>query len=201
MEIDDRYFTDAPHHDPLPIVNLERSEQNDIHIEDGSKCQHPHCYTYDFLPFNCQRCHSTYCIEHANPTDHQCTGPTRPDKKVIGCNKCGKSIQFYVTGENEERMECERALTVHQLNECKGKFVGNKTRICPADGCREILGPSNRVKCSKCDKEYCLRHRYTTTHDCVKARPNKTGSMQNWGGKSGKAISSPINSLLVLLRS
>jgi len=33
MENDDRFFTDAPHHDPLPIVNPERSEQNDIHIE------------------------------------------------------------------------------------------------------------------------------------------------------------------------
>jgi len=202
MPADDGYFTESSvvPHEPLPIVNQERSEHNDIHVQDGSKCQHPHCFILDFLPFRCNGCHGQYCVDHADAKEHQCSGPSRPDKKVIECPKCDNSVQFYVTEENEEERESDRALRIHWRDECMGKLNGNtsnKPKICPVEGCREILGPSTRVKCSKCENEHCLRHRYSNTHRCVKAKPpKKSDSMHNWAEKTGKAISSPINSFL-----
>ena len=68
------------------------------------------CHQRDFLPFQCDRCHQYYCLNHRTPESHNCPvtiKSNKPTKKkppktgykcsVVGCkqtllfaNKCGR---------------------------------------------------------------------------------------------------------------
>jgi len=41
-------------------------------VEIGAHCMLPYCAQLDFLPFRCDSCHRTFCLEHRSETAHQC---------------------------------------------------------------------------------------------------------------------------------
>lgn len=40
----------------------------------GTQCDEQHCRQLDFLPFVCDACSGTYCLEHRNKDAHGCSG-------------------------------------------------------------------------------------------------------------------------------
>ncbi|KFZ14581.1 hypothetical protein V502_06019 [Pseudogymnoascus sp. VKM F-4520 (FW-2644)] len=38
----------------------------------GSHCQDPYCNQLDFLPFRCESCFGTFCLDHRSETAHKC---------------------------------------------------------------------------------------------------------------------------------
>lgn len=40
----------------------------------GEHCEFNDCNILDFLPFQCNDCNRTYCLQHRQPSQHECTG-------------------------------------------------------------------------------------------------------------------------------
>ena len=38
----------------------------------GAHCQMPYCHVLDFLPFRCESCRGTYCLDHRSEIAHKC---------------------------------------------------------------------------------------------------------------------------------
>ena len=44
----------------------------------GSHCALDSCHRLDFLPFTCDLCHLSFCLDHRTPHTHSCTTPPPP---------------------------------------------------------------------------------------------------------------------------
>ena len=77
----------------------------------GSKCALSGCNQHDFLPFTCEACKSTFCLEHRTRESHNCSASPKESSVVI-CDVCKKSIRVVpgqsgsVTIENHKREGC-----------------------------------------------------------------------------------------------
>nr|CCA23974.1 conserved hypothetical protein [Albugo laibachii Nc14] len=140
----------------------------------GKHCSITHCSQIDFLPFECDCCHSIFCLEHRSYDSHSCVSVQKTDSRVFECPICKKIIN------------CTPDQDIHQVwnahNLC-GDCVAistdapRKKKIrCGALQCRAVIGPSNRFECTTCLQIVCLTHRFPSEHLCKKPR--------NWNGVS-----------------
>jgi len=155
----------------------------------GTHCQYEYCHQLDFLPFRCQSCDHTFCLDHRTESSHKCTKP----------------------GAWAER---KRKAELAQPAIGAGKTLNDRVsqKPCASPACKTTVGTSLTpgVHCSSCNRDYCLKHRLKEEHDCknlvpIGARPiqidvaQKTRSVMDrfkaWGTKqkeqAGRALPKP----------
>lgn len=116
----------------------------------GKHCQYDYCNQLDFLPFFCQSCSKTFCLDHRTETAH----------------KCAKA------GAWAER---KRQAQLSRPSIGQGKTLRGSTpeKPCASPDCKTVVGSSLTpgVHCQTCNRDYCLKHRLKEDHDCSKLIP------------------------------
>ncbi|XP_064637658.1 AN1-type zinc finger protein 2A-like [Lineus longissimus] len=129
----------------------------------GENCSENSCKQLDFLPMKCDACFKIFCKDHIHYELHRCTESYKKDNQVPVCPLCNKPIpvkpnQLPDIAVNEHiDSDCQS----DPAKERRGKVYSNR---CSSKGCkqRELIP----VSCDKCHKNFCLRHRHESDHDC-----------------------------------
>lgn len=116
----------------------------------GKHCQYEYCNQLDFLPFFCQSCSHTFCLDHRTETAH----------------KCAKEGAWA-----ERRRQAQLA----RPSIGQGKMLRDKIteKPCASPVCKTVIGTSlsTGVHCQTCNRDYCLKHRLKEDHDCKNLIP------------------------------
>jgi predicted nucleic acid binding AN1-type Zn finger protein len=130
----------------------------------GRHCALPNCNQKDFLPFNCDFCTGTFCLEHRTYAAHGCSGQSARDFTSLDCPICSKAVKFTRNQNADEVWE------VHYQTDCTRQHIAEvpKVATCSATNCRVVLGASNSFKCPKCSSSVCISHRLPEEHNCRK---------------------------------
>jgi AN1-type zinc finger protein 1 len=116
----------------------------------GKHCEYDYCNQLDFLPFLCQSCRKTFCLDHRTETSH----------------KCAKA------GAWAER---KRVAQLSQPSIGAGKTLRDRVseKPCATADCKTVVGTSLTpgVHCQTCNRDYCLKHRLQEDHDCKNLVP------------------------------
>lgn len=117
----------------------------------GAHCEYSYCNQLDFLPFKCQSCAHTFCLEHRTEDGHDCT------KKGAWA---------------EQRRQAELAKTSAGQGKRMWEPVAVK-KPCADDNCDKTIGTSLApgVRCNDCRRDYCMKHRLKEDHDCKSKIP------------------------------
>lgn len=150
----------------------------------GSHCEYTYCNQLDFLPFHCQSCAHTFCLDHRTESSHACAN---------------------AGAWAARRRLANQALSkpAHGAGRTLRDAVPEGKRPCASPACTTSVGTSLApgVHCQTCNRDYCLKHRLGEDHDCrnlvpVGARPTaslevKSRSVLNkflaWGSAKKEA--------------
>ncbi|CAI5742088.1 unnamed protein product [Peronospora destructor] len=160
----------------------------------GAHCSVPACHQQDFLPFTCDCCSNVFCLKHRSYGAHQCPKAGSHDRRVVQCPVCKQMIRW--TAEQDVNAVWEQhvrsgqctpeKLKQQQLKQSKKP----KKKRCAAEGCREVLLPSNQFHCRKCSQDVCLKHRFEADHTCEKKRQAQRqqwlGELKPWSSNKAK---------------
>jgi len=125
----------------------------------GLQCNKKDCKQLDFLPFTCDKCKLKFCLDHRTYKAHECTEHKENTSLYPLCPLCSVPVPVLEGQDANEEME------QHILRGCKPKKLN--TNHCSVKGCRS--GKESlifAVKCNKCNKQHCLRHRSPYDHNC-----------------------------------
>lgn len=133
----------------MATTAVNRSQHADATLV-GKHCEASYCNQLDFLPFKCLSCEHTFCLDHRTEDAHKCTN----------------------AGAWAERKRL--------ANQAKYSIGGDKTmrdlvsqKDCASPSCKTTIGTSlvPGVHCSRCNRDYCLKHRLEEDHACDKLTP------------------------------
>ncbi|KAJ5225485.1 hypothetical protein N7468_006710 [Penicillium chermesinum] len=130
----------------------------------GRHCQFEYCGQLDFLPFRCESCRSTFCLDHRSETAHKCP-------------RAGEWARRR-NGPLSENRPAPVKPNIYNSTQCY--HVSCKTLI------NTLKDPA--VRCPNCNYEYCLKHRLREEHDCAKITPR--GARQGSGAAPNETIKS-----------
>ena len=116
----------------------------------------------DFLPFTCDKCNSTFCLDHRTYGTHSCPKADHGESTTIACPLCAKAIA--VPWQADPNAVFEQ----HTASDCDPSHWAkvHAKRRCPVPGCKEKLVASNTYECRDCGTTVCLKHRFSTDHAC-----------------------------------
>ncbi|KAF2217690.1 hypothetical protein CERZMDRAFT_31655 [Cercospora zeae-maydis SCOH1-5] len=119
-------------------------------LDVGAACQAEYCRQLDFLPFTCQSCNGTFCLDHRTESAHTCP-------------KAGEWA----------RREAEKFRNAPAPNQLKDVDLDSYARQCCKPSCKTIINHAltTGIYCDKCRRAYCLKHRYESEHNCDKLVP------------------------------
>lgn len=114
----------------------------------GMHCQYTYCNQLDFLPFRCESCRGTFCLDHRSETGHQCPKAGEWAARRRRANLATPSLGA-------------------------GKMMKDIQKPCASPSCKTVIGTSlvTGVHCSTCNRDYCLKHRLKEEHDCKNLVP------------------------------
>ena len=132
-------------------VKMDKENKDGIDVTlVGKHCQLEYCNQLDFLPFLCQSCRKTFCLDHRTEDAHRCA------------NK----------GAWAER---KRPAQLARPSAGEGRLMRDlvSEKPCAADECKTVVGTSlvPGVHCASCNRDYCLKHRLREEHDCANKAP------------------------------
>ncbi|OQD64387.1 hypothetical protein PENPOL_c007G00878 [Penicillium polonicum] len=137
----------SPSRDP----NETFTQMADTDLESlGRHCQYEYCGQLDFLPFRCESCRSTYCLDHRTETAHQCPREGEWARRRNGTNNT-----------SQENRSAPEKPSIYNTDQCA--HTQCKTLI------NTLKDPA--VRCPQCNHQYCLKHRLREEHDCAKITP------------------------------
>ena len=120
----------------------------------GAHCHYTYCNQLDFLPFRCESCKHTYCLDHRTETAHACpqAGAWAAARRAKPSMLDSPAKPTLATGTQCSHPTCKTYVNTHTS-------VG--------------------VACPTCNRTYCLKHRLGEDHSCkiltpVGARPAQT---------------------------
>ena len=59
----------------------------------GARCSFTECKQHDFLPFKCECCSGTFCLDHRTSESHNCA--IKPaGVSIVICPVCSKTIRI-----------------------------------------------------------------------------------------------------------
>ncbi|KAD4887922.1 hypothetical protein R6Q59_034985 [Mikania micrantha] len=128
----------------------------------GIHCQLSDCKQLDFLPFKCDGCHKSFCLEHRSYKSHSCSNSDHNSRKVLVCETCSMSIEI---PRNSTGGEDEIAANHRRSGDCD-PMKKKKKPTCGVKRCKEILTFSNTSTCKSCQMKLCLKHRFQSDHAC-----------------------------------
>ncbi|KAI1079124.1 AN1-type zinc finger protein [Whalleya microplaca] len=167
---------------------VKMDKDNDLTLI-GKHCQLEYCNQLDFLPFFCQSCKKTFCLDHRTEDAHKCASAG-----AWAARRRAAQLATPSAGEGKRMRE----------------FVSAKP--CAADDCKTVVGTSlvPGVHCATCNRDYCLKHRLGEEHDCknkvpIGARPaqfdvaeqtkSAFAKLRAWGSakkeKAGRVLPKP----------
>ncbi|KAM0324934.1 hypothetical protein ACHAQA_007900 [Verticillium albo-atrum] len=116
----------------------------------GKHCEYDYCNQLDFLPFFCQSCKKTFCLDHRSETSHKCAN---------------------AGAWAERRRLAQAAKPSHGQGRLMRDTVSQKP--CASPPCKTTIGTSlvPGVHCASCNRDYCLKHRLKEDHDCKNLVP------------------------------
>lgn len=128
----------------------------------GKHCHQTDCKQLDFLPMKCDACSEIFCNDHIHYNTHSCPESYKKDNQVPVCPLCNKPIPLK-KGEVPDTVVGQ-----HIDSDCQSDPAKERRKVytnkCSMKGCKvKELIP---VKCEKCQKNYCLRHRFENDHNC-----------------------------------
>lgn len=130
----------------------------------GALCSVPHCRKHDYLPFTCDGCKATFCLQHRTPAAHYCASAPARAPVPLPCKNCGDVIAHLPTDAAPAVKAA--ALRTH-AKKCARDRVS--APACPVPGCSaRLVAP---VKCNRCGVAHCLKHRLAETHACTAPAP------------------------------
>lgn len=127
----------SPH--PESYVEMSKGDVEAI----GAHCQLEYCHVLDFLPFKCQSCKGTFCLDHRSEHAHKCS--------------------------NEGAWARARAASQARDTSLPPKpSLYNHEQQCYENTCKTLINTSRMPanQCSTCNRSYCLKHRMPEEHDC-----------------------------------
>ncbi|KAF2748806.1 hypothetical protein M011DRAFT_466572, partial [Sporormia fimetaria CBS 119925] len=114
----------------------------------GAHCQMEYCHVLDFLPFKCQSCEGTFCLDHRTETAHKCPQEGAWSRRRAALNNSPSTTlpkpSLYTHDQQCAELSC--------------KTLINTSRM-----------PANH--CTTCNRSYCLKHRMQEDHDCKNLKP------------------------------
>lgn len=128
----------------------------------GHHCEAEYCNQLDFLPFLCQSCRKTFCLDHRTETAHRCANE----------------------GAWAER---RRQAQLSRPSAGEGRMLRDSVtqKPCASPACKTVVGTGlvPGVHCVSCNRDYCLKHRLKEDHDCknlipLSARPAAAAQVQ-----------------------
>ncbi|PHH83505.1 hypothetical protein CDD82_56 [Ophiocordyceps australis] len=135
--------------DALETSYIEMRDEGDAYLV-GKHCQYEYCRQLDFLPFVCQSCSKTFCLDHRTEMAHE-------------CSKAGAWA------------ERRRKAQLSQPFIGQGKMVHDRVsqKPCASPECKTTVGTSLApgVHCKTCNRDYCLKHRLQEDHACSSLKP------------------------------
>ncbi|KAM3723052.1 AN1-type zinc finger protein 2B [Dirofilaria immitis] len=131
----------------------------------GRHCNFDGCNLLDFLPIQCDACKKDFCGSHFSYDAHCCQSSYKTDTQVPVCPLCSKPIPV-TRGERPDKRVGDHIDSNCKSNPAialKGKIY---TYHCSQRNCkkRELVS----IKCGQCGRNFCLRHRFPTDHNCMK---------------------------------
>ncbi|KAI9839180.1 MAG: hypothetical protein M1819_003173 [Sarea resinae] len=145
--------------EPSSFTTMDKADLDAI----GAHCQFAYCHQLDFLPFRCESCKGTFCLDHRTETSHKCA-----NAGAWAAARRKQSLGLLSSSAN-------KPLTTAQPHPAPCAHPACKTVI-------NTLGNTG-VHCGLCNRQYCLKHRLREDHDCAKltplgARPSALQSQQ-----------------------
>lgn len=115
----------------------------------GAQCQMTFCRQLDFLPFKCESCKGSYCLDHRSESAHQCPK----------------------AGEWARRRQLSQAAAGYKPTS-KPSILTHEQQ-CAEASCKTLINTPlvTGVQCDKCNRSYCLKHRFGYDHDCANLKP------------------------------
>ncbi|MCJ1284573.1 hypothetical protein MMC26_003906 [Xylographa opegraphella] len=117
----------------------------------GAHCQYTYCNQLDFLPFRCESCKHTFCLDHRTETAHKCAHAgewaAARRKAVETTSKTGTPLA--------------------------GKPTPATGTQCSHPQCKTYINTLSAVgvACQTCNRQYCLKHRLREEHACATLTP------------------------------
>ena len=138
----------------------------------GAHCDEAGCHQLDFLPFTCDHCHRTFCLDHRDPSHHTCNFDVTQQRQMPTCPVCSQRI-FVQSTQSPDGVVNAHILSGCRLHLMKDVEVSVKKRQSAALRCDLVDGCANResystVLCKKCGLQFCLTHRFPENHKCTK---------------------------------
>ncbi|KIW48052.1 uncharacterized protein PV06_00681 [Exophiala oligosperma] len=122
----------------------------------GKHCEFAYCHQLDFLPFRCESCHHTFCLDHRTETAHKCThaGEWAKNRRR---NSVGRASATSTSGA--------------------GRPNHSNAAQCSNQSCKTFINTlqNTGVHCPHCNRNYCLKHRMREDHDCKNLIPLGAG--------------------------
>jgi len=117
----------------------------------GAHCQYSYCNQLDFLPFRCESCRGTYCLDHRTETAHKCA---HAGKWAAARRKAANGASASATANG-------------------GRTLQSMPTPCSHPACKTQINTHNSVGvgCPTCNREYCLKHRLKEDHLCATLPP------------------------------
>eukprot|EP01125_Pyxidicula_operculata_P005025 TRINITY_DN184_c0_g1_i1.p1 TRINITY_DN184_c0_g1~~TRINITY_DN184_c0_g1_i1.p1 ORF type:complete len:155 (-),score=13.32 TRINITY_DN184_c0_g1_i1:119-583(-) len=137
----------------------------------GAHCNYVDCERLDFLPVKCNCCGLKFCSKHSKEEDHKCTqSEKKRDRQSVTCPVCNGEV-VYTIGENPDTKVWN-----HIQAGCEEKLKQRiHSRGCEHKKCKVLeIKP---VVCNHCHKQFCLNHRYTSSHNCTSVLSNSPSTI------------------------
>ncbi|XP_014784650.1 AN1-type zinc finger protein 2A isoform X1 [Octopus bimaculoides] len=129
----------------------------------GANCGESTCKMLDFLPMKCDACSQVFCRDHIQYATHKCPESYKKDNQVPVCPLCNTPIGL-------KKGELPDVVIGHHIdNDCQSDPARQRRKIyvnkCSFKGCKQKeMVP---VRCDRCQKNYCLKHRHEQDHKCT----------------------------------
>jgi len=128
----------------------------------GQHCQVKSCEQLDFLPFKCQLCKGTFCLDHRKFDKHNCPNMhLNKDRTVPLCPICSLPVMCLPDQSPDD------AVWKHIQEGCtEGVKKREREAKCHVKKCKEV--PFLPIICNNCGFKFCAQHRLASDHYCKK---------------------------------
>ncbi|MCJ1405927.1 hypothetical protein MMC11_009161, partial [Xylographa trunciseda] len=116
----------------------------------GAHCQYTYCNQLDFLPFRCESCKHTFCLDHRTETAHKCAhaGAWAAARR--------KATETTTNASSQSGKPSPATATQCSHPQCK-TYINTFSAV--------------GVACENCNRQYCLKHRLGEEHSCATLVP------------------------------